>query len=409
MAKILILIGAHLCTAPRPQKEAATLAAAGHEVIVRGVWFNPELVERDCLLIKDQPWRFKPALDFRPQNRLTHFLVRFQARLARAGFRYFQWFSPALLGYGTRAMLRAALQEQADLTIVHSEAGLWVGQQLLVRGFQVGVDFEDWFSEDLLPQAKITRPIVQLKQLEAVLAQRCTYSLAPSQAFASQISQAYDAPKPTVIYNVFPQSETRSHAPATLSCDTALPSLHWFSQTIGKGRGLETLFQALPLLTYPVAVHLRGNCSEQTRAWINALVPTLHQSQIFIHPIVSNHELPARIAEYDIGLALETPYCANKEYTISNKLFQYMQAGLAVIATNTVGQAEILQQCPEAGCLVPPDNPQALARVINQFIANPQALLTAKQGALLAAKTQFTWENQSDRLVKTALLALSHN
>jgi hypothetical protein len=47
MAKVLILIGGHLCTAPRSQKEAETLANAGHDVMVRGVWFDPELVKRE--------------------------------------------------------------------------------------------------------------------------------------------------------------------------------------------------------------------------------------------------------------------------------------------------------------------------------------------------------------------------
>jgi len=51
MAKILILIGGHLCTAPRPQKEAETLAAAGYDVTVRGFWFDPELMERDRSLM----------------------------------------------------------------------------------------------------------------------------------------------------------------------------------------------------------------------------------------------------------------------------------------------------------------------------------------------------------------------
>ena len=36
MAKILILIGGHLCNAPRPYKEVNTLANAGYEVIVGG-------------------------------------------------------------------------------------------------------------------------------------------------------------------------------------------------------------------------------------------------------------------------------------------------------------------------------------------------------------------------------------
>ena len=54
MVKILILIGGHLCTAPRAQKEAETLANAGYDVIVGGIWFSPELVERDRLLISQQ-------------------------------------------------------------------------------------------------------------------------------------------------------------------------------------------------------------------------------------------------------------------------------------------------------------------------------------------------------------------
>jgi len=51
MANILILIGAHLCTAPRPQKEAETLANDGYDVTVYGVWSDPELVKRDRQLM----------------------------------------------------------------------------------------------------------------------------------------------------------------------------------------------------------------------------------------------------------------------------------------------------------------------------------------------------------------------
>ena len=47
MAKILILIGAYLCTAPRSQKEVETLATIRHELIVRRFWFARELVKCD--------------------------------------------------------------------------------------------------------------------------------------------------------------------------------------------------------------------------------------------------------------------------------------------------------------------------------------------------------------------------
>jgi len=116
-------------------------------VTVAGVWFDPVLVERDRQLINQKPWRFQPVLDFQPHHRSQRWGVRLQGRLAREQFQRFGIVSPGLLGYGAKSMLRTAIQHRADLTIVHSEAGLRGGEQLLKRGFRFGVDFEDWFSQ----------------------------------------------------------------------------------------------------------------------------------------------------------------------------------------------------------------------------------------------------------------------
>lgn len=402
MAKILILIGGHFCTAPRPQKEAATLAAAGHTVIIRGVWFDPELAERDRLLLVNQPnnlcWQFEPVLDFRPHHRLTRSLVRLQARLAREQFRHFHRFSPMLLGYGAKAMLNVALQEQADLTIVHSEAGLWVADQLLQQGLKVGVDFEDWFSEDLMPQARLYRPVTHLKRLEARLAQNCTYCLTTSDALANRLAQVYQAPKPTVIYNVFPKSPLP--APHRAKSITQFPTIHWFSQTIGPGRGLETLFQSLPYIELPVEIHLRGYCSAQNQMWMNAQIPENWRDRVLIHPTVANAELPARIAEHDIGLALELPELPSRNLTITNKIFQYLQAGLAVVATDTAGQGEVFSYDSNIGHLIPPYNPIALADALNDLVQHPEKLQSAQQIAQRVSQECFCWEKHSDRLLE---------
>jgi hypothetical protein len=47
MANILILIGGPLCNAPHRQKEAITLANAGHHVTGGGILFDPVLIDRD--------------------------------------------------------------------------------------------------------------------------------------------------------------------------------------------------------------------------------------------------------------------------------------------------------------------------------------------------------------------------
>jgi len=420
MVKILILISGHLCTAPRPQKEAETLTAAGYDVTVRGFWFDPELVERDRTLIAHKKWQFEPIVNFQPttlQGRLRNWLVRLQGRIARERFQRFRTFSPALLGYGIGVMLTAARQARADLTIVHSEAGLWVGNQLLNQGFRVGVDFEDWFSEDLMPEARAARPITQLKALEQRLARDCTYCLATSHALAAALAEAYQAPQPTVIYNVFPWAE-RQHMDHQRRdrCNLNLPSLHWFSQTIGPGRGLETLFQALPYLTIPVEIHLRGNYPDSSRQWLESLVPAewrdltagSKEHRLFIHPTVSNAELLSRIAEHDIGLALESTDIPSRNLTVTNKLFQYMQAGLTVIATDTVGQQEILFQRPALGHLIPAHNPLALAQALKDLIDAPDKLSTVKDTALQTAEENFCWEKQAAKLLQTAELALGN-
>jgi len=394
--------------APRPQKEAEALASAGHNVTIRGFWFDPELVERDRILMANKKWRFKPIIDFQPIHRLRNWGVRLQGRIARECFQRFSTFSPELLGYGANAMLTAARQAGADLTIVHSEAGLWVGNQLLNQGFDVGVDFEDWFSEDLLPADRTARPITKLKALESRLARDCIYCVTTSHALAESLAETYHALKPTVIYNAFPWVErSQMDHQKRDRHNPNLPSLHWFSQTIGPGRGLETLFQALSHLKTPVEIHLRGNYPESYRRWLEPLVPSGWRDRLFIHPTVPNAELLSRIAEHDIGLALESSDIPSRNLTVTNKLFQYLQAGLAVIATDTAGQREILSHRPASGRLIPSNNPLVLARALEDLLQTPDKLNTAKAAALQAAEQQFCWERQANKLLQVAELSLN--
>ena len=58
MAKILILIDAHLCMFQRPQKEAETLSEAGHDVLVMGYWFDEKLAKKDMCLFENKRWKY---------------------------------------------------------------------------------------------------------------------------------------------------------------------------------------------------------------------------------------------------------------------------------------------------------------------------------------------------------------
>ena len=408
MAKILILIIDHLCNAPRTQKEAETLAKAGHDVTVGGIWFDPEFARRDNLLMKDKKWRYIPIIDFQPHHRWRNLQVRLKGRIAKEIYKRFRIFSPELLGYGARSKLKMAREIRADLTIVRSEVGLWVGNKLLDEGFNVGVDFEDWYSEDLLPEARINKPIQQIKKLERRLAKECKYCLTTSHVMAEKMAQAYDAPKPTVIYNTFPWAERKSIDHKFLDRKNLdIPSLHWFSQTIGKGRGLETLFSGLEYIKTPFEIHLRGNCSDSYRSFLESLVSPEWHNYIFFHPTVSNRELISRIAEHDIGLALELRDVQSRDLTITNKFFQYLQVGLTVIATNTLGQQEILSQYPEIGSLIPNDNPMALAKTLETLLQNKIKPNQTKNHALNIFQEKLCWEHQEEILLKQINISLA--
>jgi glycosyltransferase involved in cell wall biosynthesis len=377
------------------------LAQAGHHVTVRGVWFDPVLIDRDRDLINQISWRFDPILQFQPAHPFMNRWVRLQGRIARESYQRFKNVSPALLGYGARMMLKAARQTQADLTIVHSEAGLWVGHQLLKDGFRVGVDFEDWFSEDLLPQSRLTRPIEHLKVLEQQLLRECRYCLVQSYAMAAAMTHAYPGANPTVIYNCFPWAERSGMDHQNRDRrNRSLPSLHWFSQTIGPGRGLEILFQALLFLKSSAEIHLRGHYPDRAQHWLEPLIPDHWRDRVFIHPTVPNAELLSRIAEHDIGLALESTAVLSRDLTITNKFFQYLQAGLAVVATNTAGQREIFSKWPTIGRMTTSNDPEALAHALDELLLNPKDLESAKAAALQTARDHLNWEKQAERLLQ---------
>lgn len=405
--RILILIAQHLHTAPRPQKEALALAKAGYDVTIACAWHDDTFAQRDTQLVQTCGYQLACYADFRPRYPMQRLFFRAQSKFARLAWQHRRWFSPDLLGYGVRAMYGYARRFAADLSIVHSEGGLWAGGRLLRDHRRVGVDFEDWFSNDLLPEARAQRPIERLWQLERRLSQQCRYRLTPSHAMAQQLASVFDTDAATCVYNVFPFAERRELDGEWRDRrnDRQSPSLHWFSQTIGPGRGLETLCDALSRIGSPFELHLRGRCSAAYETALRQRLRPEQREQLLVHSTVPNGELLSRIAEHDIGLALEQPHCPSRDLTITNKFFQYLQGGLAVIATQTKGQAEAVTAA-RCGMLVPPDDPATLADAIATLMKDSERRRREQQAALAAAERKFCWERMESRVIDAAAAAL---
>jgi len=112
---------------------------------------------------------------------------------------------------------------------------------------------------------------------------------------------------------------------------------------------------------------------------------------------VSPDELPAWLPGADIGMI---PYQAHGlNYTLStpNKLFEYMHAGVPVVAN---ALPEIRRFLEELGFGITCDssNPRAMASAI-QRIAEDETHYREMREKALAASEVFSWENQEESIV----------
>ena len=407
MPQISVVTGAHLCRNPRVVKEARALGEAGYEVLVLGPRLSDELAEQDTEIDRDAPWTHRYTVDITSgAGRTAHRAVRRAATeaVARAG-----WPLPDALGYGVRQTLRAALAADADLTIGHQEVGAWVAAELLRRGHRAGADIEDWYSRDLPPESRTGRPVGLLQDCERALIRSGAHVTTTSHALADALADTYRGPTPGVVYNAFLWSERGGlDGEARDRDDLETPSIHWVSQTIGAGRGLDVLFEALRAVRRPVQVHLRGRLAPGVEGDLRTAFPSESGHRLVFHGLVPPSELLGRIAEHDIGVALEETEPDNKDLTVSNKILHYLVGGLAVVASETAGQREVAEAAPDAVTLCGAADPAGLADGLNRLLETPGALARAKAASLEAARERFSWERQVPTLLASVASAVGH-
>ncbi len=388
-----------------------TLVRAGYAVVVYGSCTDFSAFAIDRAFANRHGFRFESVLPISHNafvNRLRNAFRRVRGRFGRYLFELLGIENHWQLGPLGSEMLTKAISSSADYYIAHLEQAIWVAEKLIGMGKRVGVDMEDWYSEDLLPEARAKRPIELLRNLEGHLLKRGAYALCTSQAMSAALAKAYDCSPPVVIYNAFQWSErTLLDGLYKDKRESRTPSIHWFSQTIGPGRGLEDLLAALPHLDSVVEVHLRGHAVAGFEAWLTAHVPDAWRRHVFVHDVVSNEQLLSRISEHDIGFAGEMKYSKSRDLTVTNKILHYLLAGLAVVASDTAGQREVAEQAGGAVLLYPSGDALALAARLNELLGSPEKLSRSKAAALRAAEETFCWERQENLLLETIARAMS--
>lgn len=390
--RICLVCPLHVSFQPRTLREADWLHEIGCDVRVVSQQLDPVLRERDSRLLRTRKWRLD-AVDLvnTTGNRWAWFKGSVRAKVSRrlfdAGFRH-----PSVAARGALKgfdrLIACACAEHADWFIAHTQAALPVAAAAARRwGTRLGFDCEDLLGEFDAPTAPLD---AALERADLPL---CDAIWAPSGCIADRLAERYGVPRPIVVYNVFPTSLATALSAPVERPERRKVRLHWFGQTIGSGRGLEDAVRALSLLGGDVELHLRGRLDDAYSASFKGLIHSSGVSdRVFFHACVDHDNLVGTFDQFDVGLALETPRDPNYARTATNKLFSYYLAGLAVAATDTPGQREVLSQAPEAGFLYPSGDAEALAGRLRAWLVDRNALKSAQQAAWAAARQRFCWE-----------------
>jgi glycosyltransferase involved in cell wall biosynthesis len=295
-------------------------------------------------------------------------------------------------------LLAEAIAVPADLYIAHNLAALPIAVKAAkFHQSKAGFDAEDFHRGELVDQVSLQSQLV--RRIEDYYLPQVNHLTAASPLISEAYQKLYPALKAHVINNVFSIQDRSSR----LECSTR-QSLHlfWFSQTIGNNRGIEDAIQAIGATRKSdIYLHLLGFCTEAMKTYLKNLSTGqgLAADQLVFMQVVAPDQVVRISSQFDIGLALEQGNTLNRSICLTNKIFTYVLAGNAIIASNTQGQVAFMEQYPEIGKTYAIGNIKAFANQIMYFYENREALNECRRKAWELGTGELNWEKEQTKFL----------
>jgi hypothetical protein len=388
---IVIFTQSPISKAPRVVKEANCLHRNGYRVTLFGLWTDETIVKNDYKLL-DSRITYKPGIEITSHDSRSKSL-RIKRRFYRELTKILGIQSKHALGYGYNSYLKKLKAEKADLYIGHEEMSLALAKDLITQGFKVAFDFEDFHSQDLLPKDRVYRPIKLLSLLENFVLNNASFSMTTSDSLAKQLAKEYSAPQPVTVYNSF--HRFYSDEPSRNSRNSN--SLVWISQVISSGRGLELLIDAISLSKLSYELTLIGKKDLEFCALISNSSPT--NLKVIFSDYIPPKQIANELEKFDVGIAFEENSPKNRDLTITNKLFHYLNSGLAILATITSGQREMEQKTQNVISLVLHE-PSHICETLEELFSDNDGLEMRKKQSRYYGNEFFCFEKEEQKILK---------
>ena len=400
MKKIVLITTGQPSTNPRIVKEADALHAAGYDVTVLYSFFISWAFEKDKILLQKEPWKYNMLGGCPFEKKSIYLLSRIRSKAANTLNRYLGnsfWLAERTQARAYDELLQSAKKIKADWYIGHNLGALAVAVNAAKHNnAHAGFDFEDYHRGEFKPADK--HNIKRIAWLENKYLPGLKYYSTSSEMITAAVRKDHPLFKGKIITLL--NSFSLAQQPVYREKDAGDESLQlfWFSQTIGKNRGLEILIKALVLLN-DASIHLTlaGRCNDEMSEYLTSNASEI-LTNIHFAGIIQPEDLPCFASGFDIGLALETGFSKNNNLALSNKIFTYLLAGNAIILSETLMQADF-NSSYQIGESFKINDAKALAKNI-MYYKNREKLNNQKFYNYELAKNTLNWNKESSKLVK---------
>ncbi|GAB5491063.1 MAG: glycosyltransferase [Phototrophicaceae bacterium] len=233
-----------------------------------------------------------------------------------------------------------------------------------------------------------------LRPIEKFMAQRAQATITVNDSIAGILAKSLEIPKPIILRNVVDLRSISNQAP--LSYNVADKKIIVHSGGITYGRNLPELVSALKYLPEEFVLVLMGKGVLEASLLEQAKIDNT-SDRLKIISAVRPHEVVPTLSQADIGIALMASNVLNNVYSLPNKFFEAIAAGLPVLTSPNPELKRVIEHY-DIGLTCDPSDPEVIANSI-QKMSEPETYQTFKSN-IENARSDLNWENEEKKLIK---------
>ncbi len=394
----------------RVRREAASLAAVGHEVTIIGrpTDLTSTAIDEtrlDGIRVIRVPlpdrWRSRWRIGGAPLRVIARAVGRLRGR--HDGGRTLAWlviWRFAVRGWARRA---AALAPPADVLHGHDLSGLLAAIAADTDGVPIVYDSHELFLEAGTVARQPGWARRGLVRFERRASRAAAAVVTVNNDIADELVERYGIVRPIVVHNCPPRPIGRPdrlllREAAGIGSTTPIILCHGGFQA---NRGIEQV--ALSLLEAGLEGAHLVLLGKRTPILEPILADVRLQGRVHLLPPVDPEDVGAFVAGADVAAMAIQPTSLNHLLSTPNKLFESLAAGVPVVSSDSPVRRRIVIDDVDGplGAVCDPTSPASIALAIRSIIDLPEVdRADLRERCLRAARERWNWESESARLVE---------